>query len=217
MCFLDIDEFLVIKGRNSLPRFMAPLEPHFDAAHFNWVIYGTNGRRTRQPGSVLMGLTRRNRQMNFHTKNVIRARFANPKWIWARIGKGARAFWHFWDDYGFPGLRICDVLGVPPLFYSDRWPKRVHALVNRPGFQEHALATAYVAHFQFKSEADFRRRSVRSKAANQKVWLKMFEEGRHEKLLAENDAVPDTCLRDFWEAQQPRRELVAAVGNGADP
>ena len=211
LCFLDIDEFLVIKGHNSLPRFMAPLEPHFDAVYFNWVVYGANGRRTRQPGSVLMGLTRRNRGMDFHTKNFIRARFADPKKIWARINKGARAFWHFWDDYGIPDLRVCDVLGVPLLHYTDKWPERARALVNRPGFQDHALATAYVAHFQFKSEADFKRRAARSKAANQKAWLKVFEAGRHKALLAENDAVPDIYLRDYWEGQQPRREPAAAV------
>ena len=58
---------------------MAPLEPHFDAVYFNWVLYGANGCRT------------------------------------------------------------------------------------------HALATAYVAHFQFKSEANFKRRAARSASANQAV------------------------------------------------
>ena len=72
------------------------------------------------------------------------------------ISTGARAFWHFWDDYKLEGLRVCDVLGVPVLRYTDQWPERATALVNRPGFQERALATAYVAHFQFKSEAGFR-------------------------------------------------------------
>lgn len=202
LCFLDIDEFLVIKGHNDLPRFMAPLEPHFDAVYFHWIVYGTSGRRTRQPGSVLTGLTRRNRRMDFHTKNFIRASFADPKKIWPQIDAGARAFWHFWDDYYFPGLRVCDVLGVPLLHYTDKWPARAQALVNRPGFQEHALATAYVAHFQFKSEADFKRRAARSESANQQAWLKTFDEGQHRILLAENDAVPDTYLRDFWEIRR---------------
>ena len=216
LCFLDIDEFLVIKGHNDLPRFMAPLEPHFDAVYFNWVVYGANGRRTRKPGSVLTGLTRRNRRMDFHTKNFIRARFADPKKIWTRIDKGARAFWHFWDDYGLPGLRVCDVLGVPLLHYTDKWPSRAQALINRPGFQDHALATAYVAHFQFKSEADFKRRAARGGNASQKVWLKVFEEGRHRDLLAENDACPDTYLRDFWENRQPRRAWAPPTQSGAD-
>ena len=216
LCFLDIDEFLVIKGHNDLPRFMAPLEPHFDAVYFNWVVYGANGRRTRKPGSVLTGLTRRNRRMDFHTKNFIRSRFADPKKIWTRIDKGARAFWHFWDDYGLPGLRVCDVLGVPLLHYTDKWPSRAQALINRPGFQDHALATAYVAHFQFKSEADFKRRTARGGNASQKVWLKAFEEGRHRDLLAENDACPDTYLRDFWESRQPRRAWAPPSQGGAD-
>ena len=204
LCFLDIDEFLVIKGHDDLPRFMAPLEAHFDAVYFNWVFYGAGGRLTRQPGSVLTGLARRNRRMDFHTKNFVRARFADPNRIRPKFDKGALAFWHFWDDYHL-GLRVCDVLGVPLLHYTDKWPERARALVNRPGFQEHALATAYVAHFQFKSEADFKRRAARSESAAQKAWLKTFEEGRHEALLAENEAVPDTYLRDFWESRQPKR------------
>ncbi len=205
LCFLDIDEFLVIKGHNDLPRFMAPLEAQFDAVYFNWVFYGASGRLTRQPGSVLTGLTRRNRGMDFHTKNFIRAGFADPKKIPPKIDAGARAFWHFWDDYHLLGLRVCDVLGVPLLHYTDKWPERAQALASRPGFQDHALATAYVAHFQFKSEADFKRRALRGRNVGQKAWLKLFEEGRHAALLAENDAVADTYLRDFWEARQPRR------------
>lgn len=205
LCFLDIDEFLVIKGHNDLPRFMAPLEPHFDAVYFNWVLYGASGRLTREPGSVLSGLTRRNRRVNCHTKNFVRARFADPATIRPKFDQGARAFWHFWDDYQLDGLRVCDVFGVPLLHYTDQWPDRARALVNRPGFQEHALATAYVAHFQIKSEADFKRRAVRGGNVSQQVWLKTFEEGGHRALLAENDAVSDTYLRDFWEARQPRR------------
>ena len=102
-------------------------------------------------------------------------------------------------------ISICDVLGVPLLHDTDKWPERAHALVSCPGFRHHAMATAYVAPFQFKSEANVKRWAARSKTANQTAWLTMFEEGRHEKLLAENDAVPDTCLRDFWDGQQPRR------------
>ena len=205
LCFLDIDEFLVIKGHNDLPRFMAPLEAHFDAVYFNWVFYGAGGRRTRQPGSVLAGLARRNRRMDFHTKNFIRARFADPNTIRPKFDEGARAFWHFWDDYHLDGLRVCDVLGVPLLHYTDKWPARAQALIDRPGFQDHALATAYVAHFQFKSEADFKRRAARGGNVSQQVWLKFFEEGRHGALLAENDAVADTYLRDLWKDRKPRR------------
>ena len=221
LCFLDIDEFLVIKGHNDLPRFMAPLEAHFDAVYFNWVCYGANGRRTRQPGSVLAGLTRRNRRMDFHTKNFIRARFADPQEVRPKFDKGARVFWHFWDDYQLHGLRVCDVLGVPLLRYTDKWPERARALADRPGFQDHALATAYVAHFQFKSAADFERRVARGGNPSQQVYRQVLKEGRHEALLAENDAVPDTYLRDYWERRQPRRAAKALPAlpswSGADP
>ncbi len=216
LCFLDIDEFLVIKGYNDLPRFMAPLEARFDAVYFNWVIYGASGRLTRQPSSVLTGLARRNRRMDCHTKNFIRAKFADPKKIWPKISTGARAFWHFWDDYHLAGLRVCDVLGVPLLHYTDQWPARANALVNRPGFQDHALATAYVAHFQFKSEADFMRRAARGGNASQQGWLKVFEEGRHRGLLAENDEVPDTYLREFWEERRPRRAWARPPQRGSE-
>jgi len=205
LCFLDIDEFLVIKPHNSLPRFMAPLEPYFDAIYFNWFVYGAGGRLIRQPGSVLTGLTRRNRQMNCHTKNFIRARFADPTKIWPKVAAGALAFWHFWDDFDFEGLRICDVLGDPVERYTENWPARANALINRPGFQERALATAYVAHFQFKSEEDFMRRAARGGNASQQSWLKLFEDGRHKSLLAVNDEVSDNYLREFWESRRPNR------------
>ena len=205
LCFLDIDEFLVIKGHNDLSRFMAPLETRFDAVYFNWVIYGTNGRLRRRPGSVLTGLTRRNRGMDPHTKNFIRSSFADPWKIWPQIHAGARAFWHFWDDYDLGGLRACDVLGVPLLRYAQDFPVRANALIGRPGFQERAMQTAYVAHFQFKSEADFKRRAARGGNPAQRNWLKLYKAGQHKTLRAENDEVPDDYLSTFWERHRPRR------------
>ena len=221
-CFLDIDEFLVIKEHNDLPRFMAPMEAHFDAVYFNWLVYGAGGRLTRQPSSILMSLTRRNRRMDCHTKNFIRSSFADPHKIWPKVGAGARAFWHFWDDYALPGLRIGDVLGEPVERYTENWPTRAMALINRPGFQEQAIATAYVAHFQFKSEADFMRRVARGGNPSQLAWKKVVEEGRHKDLLAANDEVADDYLQQFWQRQQPKRvedeTATAAIvaGNGGE-
>jgi len=203
LCFLDIDEFLVIKPHNDLPRFMAPLEIHFDAVYFNWIVYGACGRATRQPGSVLRCLTRRNRRVDPHTKNFIRATFADPDKVWPKVAAGALAFWHFWEDYEFDTLRVCDVLGEPVERYTENWPQRADALINRPGFQERARATAYVAHFQFKSEADFLRRAMRGGNASQQTWRKVLEEGRHLQILAANDAVEDTYLSDYWKLHAP--------------
>jgi hypothetical protein len=215
ICFLDLDEFLVLKGVNDLHRFMAPLEERFDAIYFNWVIYGANGRLTRQPGSVLTGLTRRNRRIDCHTKNFIRASFADPARIWPKVSEGARAFWHFWDDYQLDGLRICDVLGEPIERYTEDWPKRATALINRLNFEEQAMATAYVAHFQFKSEEDFMRRVARGGNASQQSWRKVVEEGRHKDLLAANDEVYDGYLCDLWHNLRPARDVVVATADGA--
>ena len=38
--FLDIDEFLVLRGFDDVHAFMQPFAGSFDSVHFNWVYFG---------------------------------------------------------------------------------------------------------------------------------------------------------------------------------
>ncbi|TLU73856.1 glycosyltransferase family 2 protein [Lichenicoccus roseus] len=207
-CFLDIDEFLVLKGIDNIHRFMQPLENEFGCIYFNWLNYGPNGRPRREPGSVLLGHTRRSRSLDFHTKNIIRSSLVTIAEIRAGNLAGALAYFHFWHDYKLAGLRIGDAAGEEIIDYTVDFPRAAHAFCHRPGYQERMLQVAYCAHFQFKSEEDFLRRVRRGSNSGEEHWERMFLEGRHLALLAAHDEVEDTYLADYWA---PRHRMLEVV------
>ena len=202
ICFLDIDEFIVLKGSSSIQQFMWPFETVYGCIYFHWVNYGPNGRLKREPGSILVGHTRRSRTLNFHTKNIIKSSFVTIEAV--RLGnlEGALPYFHFWDDYKLPGLRIGNVLGEEIVGYTNNFPGTAHAFCNKPGYQERILATAYCAHFQFKSEEDFLRRVERGGNSSQEHWKRMFLDGRHKEMLAAHNEIEDTYLATYWTPHQ---------------
>lgn len=213
--FLDIDEFIALRGVNDIGRFMAPLEDICDCVYFNWFVYGSNGRKERAHGSVLIGLNRRNACPDPHTKNLIRASFLDPASILAAIDRGAMAYFHFWDDYKFDGYRIVDALGEPLVGYNQDWPTHARALVARPGWGARIASTAYVAHFQFKSEADFMRRVARGQNAlvpdSGGFWKDFYESGEFRAHLEANDGVEDNYLRNFWALKERQIAMARAA------
>jgi Glycosyl transferase family 2/F5/8 type C domain len=196
--FLDIDEFLVLKGVNNVYGFMLDYRNTVDCLYFHWVIYGNNGKVKRDDAPVLTSYTRRAIGPSDATKMLCRSAAISADLVRSGNQRGRGAFWHFLDNYQLPGVRCRDVLHHSMDGYSAALPDSPGPFVKRPGFAEAVLDRAYVAHFQFKSEEDFLRRWQRGGFDNGEHWKRLFESGRYRDLLAETNAVTDTYLADYW-------------------
>ncbi len=198
--FLDIDEFLVLKGVNDVYGFMLDYRNTVDCLYFHSIIYGNNGKLKRDDAPVLTSYLRRASGPSDATKMLCRSAAVPTELVRSGNERGRGAFWHFLDNYQLPGLRCRDVFHHPMDGYSASLPDSPSRFVNRAGFAPAVLDRAYVAHFQFKSEADFLRRWQRGELDNGEHWKRLFESGRYRDLLAETNAVYDTYLHDYWSS-----------------
>jgi len=196
--FLDIDEFMVFKTGNSIASFMAPFEDRFDAIYLNWIVYGHNQRIIRDDDSVLLAYTQRADYVNVHTKLIIRAAALEVDPIRTLFRAGNIAFWHFLNDYVPDQARLANVFGESVTGYTINYPEKALEVVKRAGFTERIIETAYIAHFQFKSEQDFERRAKRGGFANAAMWGERFADGSYKNILQSTNKVEDTYLAAFW-------------------
>jgi hypothetical protein len=111
---------------------------------------------------------------------------------------GLGAFHHFLDNYKLPGVRYFDVLLGSTEGYASNFPESMVPFVSRDGFAEGVLKRGYIAHFQFRSEADFLRRWHRGGFGQDEMWRSVFESGAHKGLLAHRNQVYDTYLATYW-------------------
>ncbi len=209
--FLDVDEFLVFKGSNSVAQFMKPFEEEFDAVYFNWVLYGHNGFNERGDGSVLLNYTRRAAHIDLHTKVITRSSAVDPQLVRAKFLAGAIGFWHFWNEYDFEISRLTNVIRGNMAGYTDDFFTAANPAISETyAASEAIIATAYVAHFQFKSERDFLRRAERGGFPMASVWGEMFRNNTYKDVLQRMNAVEDTYLAGFWAQHVGRAYQTAA-------
>jgi hypothetical protein len=194
--FLDIDEFFVLKRVNNIAAFMRDYEAHVDCLYFNWVIYGHNGNVRRGDKPTLTSYPRRARGLDAHTKMICRSASVDPALL--RAGMGAAAFWHFIDNFHLPDVRCHDILMRPMDGYSANFPVSTEPFLQQAGLDEAVINRAYIAHFQFRSEADFMRRWQRGGFANGDHWRAVYESGNFKAVLAANNAEYDTYLAAYW-------------------
>jgi hypothetical protein len=197
-CFLDIDEFLVLKGFNDIFAFMLGYEDRVDCLYFNWVIYGNSDVARRDDRPTLTSYMRRAAKPDAHTKMLCRSDAIDGAAIRFGQSVGRGAFWHFLDNYKLPGLRCRDVLHHPMDGYSADFPASTGPFISRQGLAEAILERAYVAHFQFRSEEDFMRRWRRGGFLNGEQWRSIYENGVYKVVLERNNAVYDSYLADYW-------------------
>jgi hypothetical protein len=196
--FLDADEFFVLRGVDNISRFMLPFENHYDAVYFNWVIYGHMGKEVRDYDSVLLSHTRRAPRPDVHTKILARSSLVDvdrmrDQYIYPRPG-----FWHFLDQYDLGPARLANVLHDSMGAYGDEFPKKAHALLSAPGKAERIISKGYIAHFQFKSAADFQRRIDRGGSFTVPYWTGILAGGSHKDFLKRGNAVEDPYLARYW-------------------
>ena len=97
--FLDIDEFLVLRGVDDIGRFMAGLPQDWDSINFHRIYFGPNGFRERPPGSVLLQYTRREATVHPFTKNLTRVERIDSRYF---ANGGRENFWHLFSASAAP-------------------------------------------------------------------------------------------------------------------
>lgn len=194
LCFLDIDEFIVLKQWRSISQLVEQLDAEkIDSLHFNWMFYGNNGHLTRPKGAVLSTYTRRSRLVDCHTKHLSRSSCFEM----ARITAAGFPFWHGLTDPSWNGFVRRNVLGddIGPLLHA--FPAEMHKYLDACGRSDAMLGKGYIAHFVLKSEEDFRIRVARGTGGNfggQTKWTVHWEAGEAPAILNAMNEVDDDFL-----------------------
>jgi len=197
---IDVDEFFVLKGVDNIHAFMREYEDKCDALYFNWVLYGHSGKTERDHESLLLSHTQREKGINVHTKMLTRSSKIDPGAILKAYRAGGKGgFWHFWSQYDIPDFRQINVLGENMDKYGIDFPKwALEYIRQHPDMKEAILNKAYVAHFQFRSEADVRRRVERGGSPTNQYWKSKVDDGTFTRFFIGRNDVWDTYLANYW-------------------
>lgn len=82
IAFFDLDEFLVLKKHNTIQEFIMDFNTRNNIG-INWQFYGANGMRYRNPiypYSLLKQFTKRQKDVNLHTKVIVNCKNKNKFW-----------------------------------------------------------------------------------------------------------------------------------------
>lgn len=83
IAFIDLDEFIVPIKHKTIPEFLRNFEK-FPAVEINWLIYGSGGAKTRQPGTMMERFkchSNPDHYLNRHVKSIV-----NPRRVFTMIG-----------------------------------------------------------------------------------------------------------------------------------
>jgi hypothetical protein len=194
--FLDIDEFLVLRGVNDIHAFMLRFDPSVDSVYFNWLMFGNNDFIDRPPGSVLQQYTRRCSTLDPHTKHISRV----EKLIPDILALPSFPFWHGLANPLWSSMRRVNVLGNDCGNYLEAFPENANNVLADADVVTDIISVAVVNHYTFKSEKDFVLRAQRGlggQFGGQVKWLELYRRGDHKKILADFNTTEDTYLRDF--------------------
>ncbi len=140
ICFLDADEFLVLKDDLKIQDFLQRFPSQVSAVAFNWRVFGSAGHVTREGGLVIERFTRaapRRNHINQHCKTVART-----------------------ADIREVHVHSCDLQRGDYADTSGR-PIRIERLGFTPSV-EHGFAQ--VNHYVVKSQQEFRDKQERGNA-----------------------------------------------------
>lgn len=83
IAFIDLDEFIVPIKDASIPKFLERFES-FAAVEINWLVYGSSGRKTKTPGTMMERFkchSNPHHYLNRHVKSIV-----NPRRVFTMIG-----------------------------------------------------------------------------------------------------------------------------------
>ena len=152
IAFIDLDEFIVPIKDISIPEFLARFES-FAAVEINWLIYGSSGRKTKTPGTIMERFklhSNPNHYLNRHVKSIV-----NPRRVFTMIGchEAAKISGYIADSHSQPVKR----------HFRDREPQQDIIRIN---------------HYAVKSYEEFLAKRARRRArGRQKIRnLEYFEQ-----------------------------------------
>jgi Glycosyl transferase family 2/F5/8 type C domain len=198
IAFLDIDEFLALRGGGTLDDLLDEVPPDQDCLLLNWVMFGTSGHAAPPPGGVPETYIRRAARVCASTKTITRSAAIDLARIHQRI-----YVWHEWEGTLAPGAASRTVLGVP----KKAMPHDGSYLTD-PAMSEAILRCAAVHHYAFRSEAALAQRGTRGMGGDfggQAMWPEALKNGTAPATMAMMNEVEDTFLATFWAARRRRQ------------
>lgn len=101
LAIIDIDEFIVPITENNIPAYLNRME-EYSAIEINWLVYGSSGARTKEPGNVMDRFKKHslpNHELNTHVKSIV-----NPRCVCTMIGchEAANITGRIADSHGVP-------------------------------------------------------------------------------------------------------------------
>ncbi len=208
--FLDIDEFLVLRGVDSIHAFMQQVPPFADSIHFNWLNFGSNGFLSRPAGSVLRQYTQRESSLSINTKHITRAALLTDD----RIRAGNFPFWHGLSDPVWSRIQRINVVGDDVAGLLADHAEAAKAYLAASATRDAIIATAVVNHYALKSEEDFVLRANRGMAgefAGQAAWRRHYDDGSFRGVLERMSGVEDTYLQKLSEARLPEISAMSSM------
>lgn len=202
MMFLDIDEFICIRGSNDIATLMDAMPSGADAIYFNWSSFGCNGHDTRPDGYVLLNYTRREGRATPFTKVFIRSsRVPYEKFFRKKTAPVMHDYTRLDQD-----IVAYNVIGERLLTYYIDFPDNAWTYLRAGDHSERILATAFIAHYNIKSNADFQLRvdrGLRGDYAAEQMWGDKSPHDRRMFNIMTNE-VEDLHLHDYWKAYLAR-------------
>ena len=203
LTFLDVDEFLTLRGVNDVNAFIASMPDGVESIHFHWLNFGNNGFKSRAKGSVLKSYTRRAATIHPNTKHLTLASRLDP----ARFDVQPVPFWHVLPDPPWSDLRRVNSLGIA-----------ISADESEHFVNDAMIGRGVVNHYMIKSEDDFVRRAERGTAAEfsgQAAWKRHVETGHHRAVMDHLNEVEDCYLAEFAERAAIDGEKILSVDEPA--
>ena len=218
IAFLDIDEFLVLRGLNSITAFMEQYATVADSVHFNWLNFGTSGFIERPRGSVLRQYTQREASLSINTKHLTRSAVLTDQ----RLKSGGLPFWHGLGNPVWSDVRRVNVVGEDASSRLADHPEEARRYLDDPNMIDGILRKAVVNHYALKSEDDFVLRAMRGTGgefAGQAAWKRHYDDGSFRAVLEQMNCVEDNYLRDLSKAlcPAPRRPALLPSLPGREP
>ncbi len=197
LMFLDVDEFICLRGIDHVPTFMERFHQNVDAVYLNWCSFGHNYHATRPEGDVLLNYDRRERTVTPFTKVFIKSSSVPYdqffQWCTAPV----------MHDYTClrNDLNVRNSIGDDVGRYYEDFPDQAWSYLREGDRSERILQNGFIAHFNIKSDEDFILRIKRGLKGDYDAERMWGEKDEHQRLChhQETNAVQDTYLQDYWK------------------
>jgi hypothetical protein len=197
---IDVDEFITLPGfDDKIYKFIDFYNDQGDIIYLHWLNFGSSGYVTKGEESLLLTRNRRTTALDPHTKCILRSSSLHGVDVQKFLESTGVSFVHFWDAYPIPNVRIIDSLGNPiPENFAVDFPRSSTDYLSRNSYESILRRSAYISHYQFKSEDEFIKRANRAGFAGQEMWRDIYKSGKYKNILESLNHEEDNYLRNYW-------------------